>query len=65
MDNVYKGFVYRFTNVRVRKKMAGKVNRYPDSVVDRFLNRYFIIDFETTLKEKKRRYVEKHSGSCK
>ena len=65
MDNVYKGFVYRFTNVSVRKKMAGKVNRYPDSVVDRFRNRYFIIDFETILKEKKRRYVEKHSGSCK
>ena len=65
MDDVYKGFVYRFTNVRVRKKMAGKVNRYPDSVVDRFRNRYFIIDFETTLKENKRRYVEKHSGSCK
>ena len=30
MDNVYKGFVYRFINVRVRENMAGKVNRYPD-----------------------------------
>ena len=65
MDDVYKGFVYRFINVRVREKMAGKVNRYPDSVVDGLSNRCFIIDFETTLKENKRRYVEKHSESCK
>ena len=62
---MYKGFVYRFTNVRVRENMAGKVNRYPDSVVDRFRNRYFIIDFETIMKENKRRYVEKHTESCK
>ena len=33
MENVYKGFVNRFMNVRVREEMAGKVNRYPDSVV--------------------------------
>ena len=46
MDNVYKGFVYRFTNVSVREKMAGKVNRHLDSVVDRLPNRYFIIDFD-------------------
>ena len=50
MDNVYKGFVYRFINVRVREKMSGKVNRYPDSVVDTLRNRYFIIDFEMILK---------------
>ena len=66
MDNVYKGFVYRFINVRVREKMAGKVNRYPDSVVDGLSNsRYFIIDFEKILKESKIRYVEKHVESCK
>ena len=65
MDNVYKGFVYRFTNVSVREKMAGKVNRHPDSVVDGLSNRYFIIDFETILKESKIRYVEKHVESCK
>ena len=65
MENVYKGFVYRFMNVREREKMAGKVYRYPDSVVDRLWNRYFIIDFETTLKENKRRYVVKHTESCK
>ena len=65
MDNVYKDFVYRFINVRVREKMAGKVNRHPDSVVDRLPNRYFIIDFETILKENKRRYVEKYTESCK
>ena len=65
MDNVYKGFVYRFINVRVREKMSGKVNRYPDSVVDTLRNRYFIIDFEMILKEYKRRYnVEKHTESC-
>ena len=52
-------------NVRVREKMAGKVNRHPDSVVDRLPNRYFIIDFETILKENKRRYVEKFTESCK
>ena len=65
MDNVYKGFVYRFTNLSVREKIAGKVNRHPDSVVDRLRNWYFIIDFETTLKENERRYVEKHTESCK
>ena len=65
MDNVYKDFVYRFINVRVREKMAGKVNRHPDSVVDGLPKRYLIIDFETILKENKRRYVEKHTESCK
>ena len=65
MDDVYKGFVYRFINVRVREKTAGKVNRHPDSVVDRLPNWCFIIDFEMTLKENKRRYVEKHSENCK
>ena len=65
VDNVYEGFVYRFMNVRAREKMAGKVNRYPDSVFDGLRNWYFIIDFETILKENKRRYVEKHTESCK
>ena len=46
VDNVYKDFVYRFTNVSVRENMAGKVNRHLDSVVDRLPNRYFIIDFD-------------------
>lgn len=52
-------------NVRVREKMAGKVNRHPDSVVDRLPNRYFIIDFETILEENKGGDVEKHTKSCK
>ena len=65
VDNVYKVFVYRFINLPVREKMSGNVNRYPDSVVARLRNRYFIIDFETILKENKRRYVEKHTESCK
>ena len=30
-----KGFVYRFMFVRGREKMAGKVIRHPDSVVER------------------------------
>ena len=45
MDNVYKVFVYRFINLHVREKMSGNVNRYPDAVVARLRNRYFIIDF--------------------
>ena len=65
MDNVYKVFVYRFINLPVREKMSGNVNRYPDSVVARLRNRYFIIDFETILTENKRRYVEKHTESYK
>ena len=65
MDNVYKVFVYRFINLPVREKMSGNVNRYPDSVVARLRNRYLIIDFETILKENKRRYVEKFTESCK
>lgn len=52
-------------NVRVREKMAGKVNRHPDSVVDGLSNRYFIIDFETILEENKGGDVEKHTKSCK
>ena len=48
-----KGFVYRFIYVRVREKMAGKVNRHPDSVFDGLPNRYFIFDFEKILEENK------------
>ena len=46
-----KGFVYSCMNVRVREKMAHKVNRHPDSVVVGLSNRYFISDFEVILKE--------------
>ena len=48
-----KGFVYRFIYVRVREKMAGKVNRHPDSVFDGLPKGYFIFDFETILEENK------------
>ena len=48
-----KGFVYRFIYVRVREKMAGKVNRHPDSVFDGLRNRYFIFEFEKILEENK------------
>ena len=60
-----KGFVYSCMNVRVREKMARKVNRHPDSVVVGLPNRYFIIDFEMILKENKGGDVEKHAESCK
>ena len=60
-----KNFVYSCMNVRVREKMAHKVNRHPDSVVVGLSNRYFISDFEVILKENKGGDVEKHVESCK